>query len=89
MKFRPISDRVLIEPDVPLDKTKGGIIIPDMAQDRPIKGKILAVGRGKKDEPMTVVVGDNVLYGRQSGSMVTLEDKEYLIMRESDIFAVI
>lgn len=89
MKFIPLADRVLIEPDAPLEKTKGGIIIPDIAKDRPMKGKILAVGKGKKDEPMTVAVEDVVLYGRHSGSPITLDEKEYLIMREADIFAII
>ena len=70
-------------------KTKGGIIIPDTAKEKPMKGKVIAVGNGKKDEPMTVKAGDTVLYGKYAGTEITIEGDEYLIMRESDIFAIV
>jgi chaperonin GroES len=85
----PIKDRVLIEPALAEEKTAGGIIIPDTAKEKPQKGKVLAVGKGKKDEPMTVKVGDTVLYGKYSGTEVIIEGKTYLIMREDDIYMVI
>jgi len=85
----PIKDRVLVEPALAEEKTAGGIIIPDTAKEKPQKGKVLAVGKGKKDEPMTVKVGDNVLYGKYSGTEVIIEGKTYLIMREDDIYMVI
>ena len=71
------------------EKTAGGIIIPDTVKEKPQRGKIVAVGTGKKDEPMTVKVGDNVLYGKYSGTEIQLEGKDLLIMRESDIFAIV
>jgi chaperonin GroES len=89
MKVKPLFDRVLIEPTIAEEKTASGIFIPDTARERPVKGTVVAVGQGKKDEPITVKVGDTVLYGKHSGSVITVEDKEYLFMRESDIFAVI
>jgi len=70
-------------------KTAGGIIIPDTAKEKPQRGKVVAVGAGKKDEPMTVKVGDTVLYGKYAGTEITVEGDEYLIMRESDIFAIL
>ena len=85
----PIKDRVLVEPALAEEKTAGGIIIPDTAKEKPQKGKVLAVGKGKKDEPMTVKEGDKVLYGKYAGTEITVEGKEYLIMKESDIYAVI
>jgi chaperonin GroES len=85
----PIKDRVLIEPALAEEKTAGGIIIPDTAKEKPQKGKVLAIGKGKKDEPMTVKVGDTVLYGKYSGTEVIIEGKTYLIMREDDIYMVI
>ena len=85
----PTKDRVLVEPAPAEEKTAGGIIIPDTAKEKPQKGKVIAVGKGKKDEPMTVKVGDTVLYGKYSGTEVTLEGKTYLIMREDDIYMVI
>jgi chaperonin GroES len=85
----PTKDRVLVEPAPAEEKTAGGIIIPDTAKEKPQKGKVLAVGKGKKDEPMTVKVGDTVLYGKYSGTEVVLEGKTYLIMREDDIYMVI
>lgn len=85
----PIADRVLIEPDAAETKTAGGIIIPDTAKEKPQKGTIIAVGSGKKDEPMTVKKGDKVLYGKYSGTEISIDGKDYLIMRESDIYAII
>ncbi len=85
----PMKDRVLIEPALAEEKTAGGIIIPDTAKEKPQKGIVVAVGKGKKDEPMTVKVGDSVLYGKYSGTEVTVDGKTYLIMREDDIFMVI
>ena len=80
---------MLVQPNAAEEKTAGGIIIPDTAKEKPQKGKVVAVGIGKKDEPMTVKVGDSVLYGKYSGTEITIEGNDYLIMRESDIFAVI
>ena len=87
--LKPLADRVLVQPNAAEEKTAGGIIIPDTAKEKPQKGKVVAVGIGKKDEPMTVKVGDSVLYGKYSGTEITIEGNDYLIMRESDIFAVI
>lgn len=89
MNIKPLADRVLVEPAQAEEKTAGGIIIPDTAKEKPQKGKIVAVGNGKKDEPITVKVGDTVLYGKYAGTEITVEGKEYLIMRESDIYAII
>ena len=89
LKVKPIADRVLVEPSAAEEKTAGGLYIPDTAKEKPQRGKIVAVGAGKKDEPMTVKVGDVVLYGKYAGTEVTIEGKDYLIMRESDILAVI
>lgn len=86
---KPLADRVIIEPAKQEEKTAGGIIIPDTAQEKPQKGIVLAVGKGKKDEPMTVKVGDTVIYGKYSGTELSFEGKEYLIMKESDIYAII
>jgi chaperonin GroES len=85
----PMKDRVLVEPAQAEEKTAGGIIIPDTAKEKPQKGKVLAVGKGKKDEPMTVKVGDTVLYGKYSGTEVVIEGKTYLIMKEDDIYMII
>ncbi len=87
--MKPIHDRVLIEPEQAEEKTASGIIIPDTAKEKPQRGKVVAVGTGKKDEPITVKVGDEVLYGKYSGTEITVDGKEYLIMRESDIFAIL
>ena len=84
-----MKDRVLIEPALAEEKTAGGIIIPDTAKEKPQKGTVVSVGPGKKDEPMTVKVGDVVLYGKYSGTEITIDGGNYLIMRESDIVAVI
>ena len=89
MKFRPLHDRVLIEVLDSSEKTAGGIIIPDTAQEKPQEGVIVAVGKGKKDEPMTVKNGDKVLYGKYSGTEIKFDGKDYLIMKESDILAII
>jgi len=89
VSIKPLADRVLVEPAVAESKTASGIIIPDTAKEKPQKGVIIAVGAGKKDEPITVKVGDQVLYGKYAGTEITVEGKEYLIMRESDIFAVL
>ena len=89
VKFQPLSNRVLVRRLEQEEKLKGGIIIPDTAKEKPQKGKVVAVGTGKKDEPMTVKVGDNILYGKYAGTEITVEGREYLIMRESDIFAIV
>ena len=89
VKVKPLADRVIVEPAAAELKTAGGIIIPDMAKEKPQKGKVLAVGTGKIDEPMTVKVGDEVLYGKYSGTEVTIEGQDLLIMRESDLYAII
>jgi len=89
VKIKPLADRVLVEPAPAEEKTAGGIIIPDTAKEKPQKGKVIAVGNGKPDEPMTVKVGDSVLYGKYSGTELSLEGNEYLMMRESDLLAII
>lgn len=89
VKVKPLKDRVLIEPALAEEKTAGGIIIPDTAKEKPQKGTVVAVGSGKKDEPLTCKVGDTVLYGKYSGTEVTIDGANYLIMREDDIYAII
>jgi len=89
MKIKPLADRVLVEPAPAEEKTASGIIIPDTAKEKPQKGKVVAVGPGKKDEPVTVSVGDTVLYGKYAGTEISIDGQDYLIMRESDIFAII
>ncbi|NLF44218.1 MAG: co-chaperone GroES [Bacteroidales bacterium] len=89
VNIKPLADRVLVEPAKAEEKTAGGIIIPDTAKEKPQKGIVIAVGTGKKDEPMTVKVGDNVLYGKYSGTEISVDGNDYLIMRESDIYAII
>lgn len=89
LTIKPLADRILVEPSPAEEKTAGGIIIPDTAKEKPQKGKVVAVGTGKKDEPITVKVGDTVLYGKYSGTEISVEGKDYLIMRESDIYAII
>ncbi|WP_212113136.1 co-chaperone GroES [Candidatus Shikimatogenerans silvanidophilus] len=89
IKIKPLADRVLIEPSPAEEKTSSGIIIPDTAKEKPQRGKIIAVGPGKKDNCMCVKVGQEVLYGKYSGTELIWENKEYLIMRESDIIAII
>ncbi len=89
IKIKPLADRVIVESAKAEEKTAGGIIIPDTAKEKPQRGKIVAVGKGKPDEPMTVKVGDTVLYGKYAGTEITIEGKDYLIMREADVFAII
>lgn len=89
VSVRPLADRVLVEPAPAETKTAGGLIIPDTAKEKPMKGKVVAVGNGKKDEPITVKVGDTVLYGKYAGTEIQIDGKELLIMRESDIYAII
>jgi chaperonin GroES len=89
LSIKPLADRVLVEVAAAEEKTASGIIIPDTAKEKPQRGKVVAVGNGKKDEPLTVKVGDTILYGKYAGTEITVEGKEYLIMRESDIFAII
>lgn len=86
--LQPLADRVLIEPSPAEEKTASGIIIPDTAKEKPLKGTVVAVGNGKKDEPMTVKKGDSVLYGQYSGTEIKLDGTTYLIMKEADIYGV-
>ena len=87
--IRPLADRVLIEPKEAETKTAAGIYIPDTAKEKPQQGKVIAVGPGKKDEPMEVKVGDEVLYGKYAGTEVSVEGKKYLIVKQSDILAIL
>jgi len=89
VNVKPLADRVLVQAAPAEETTASGIIIPDTAKEKPQRGKVIAVGSGKKDEPMTVNVGDTVLYGKYSGTEISIEGTDYLIMRESDIFAVL
>lgn len=89
LNIKPLADRVLVEPAAAEEKTASGIIIPDTAKEKPQRGTVVAVGNGKKDEPLTVKTGDSVLYGKYSGTEISLNGKDYLIMRESDIYAVL
>lgn len=89
LKIKPLADRVIIEASAAEEKTTGGIIIPDTAKEKPQKGIVVAAGPGKQDEPLTVKVGDTVLYGKYTGTEISFENKDYLIMRESDIVAII
>lgn len=89
LNIKPLADRVLIEPVEAETKTASGIIIPDNAKEKPQKGKVVAIGNGTKDEPLTVKVGDSVLYGKYAGTELKLDGKDYLIMRESDILAIV
>lgn len=89
LSIKPLADRVLVKAAAAEEKTASGIIIPDTAKEKPQRGEVVAVGGGKKDEPLTVKVGDTVLYGKYAGTEITVEGKEYLIMREADIFAIL
>lgn len=94
MNLKPLGDRVIVKPKAPQEVTKGGIILPDTAQEKPMEGEIVAVGNGKSDDngkkiALDLKVGDKVLYGKYSGTEVKLNDEELLIMRESDVYAVI
>ena len=89
MKIKPLADRVLIEPKEAETKTAGGLFIPDTAKEKPQQGVVVAVGNGKKDEPMELTVGDTVLYGKYAGTEISVDGKNYLIMRQSDVVAVL
>ena len=89
VKLKPLADRVLIEPKEAETKTASGIFIPDTAREKPQQGKVIAVGPGIKDEKMEVKVGDLVLYGKYSGTEITVDGKDYLIMKQTDIFAIV
>ncbi len=89
MNIKPLADRVLVEPAAAEEKTAGGIYIPDTAKEKPQRGTVVAVGPGTKDEPTTVKAGDTVLYGKYSGTELQVDGKDYLMMRESDILAIV
>ena len=89
MSIKPLADRVLIKPADAEEKTASGIIIPDSAKEKPLKGKVIAVGNGTKDEEMVLKEGDQVLYGKYAGTEIELDDNKYLIMRQSDVLAII
>jgi len=89
MNIKPLADRVLIKPAAAEEKTIGGIIIPDSAKEKPLKGEVMAVGNGTKDEPMVLKAGDKVLYGKYAGTEIEVEGELYLIMRQSDVLATI
>lgn len=94
-KIRPLGDRVVVEPLEAEEKSKGGIILPDTAKEKPQEGKVIAVGKGKINEktgeviPIEVKVGDKVLYGKYSGTEITVDEKQYIILREDDILAIV
>lgn len=89
MNIKPLADRVLIEPTPAEEVTSAGIIIPDSAKEKPLKGKVLATGNGTKDEEMVLKEGDQVLYGKYAGTEIELDGAKYLIMRQNDVLAVI
>jgi chaperonin GroES len=89
LNVTPLHDRVIVKADAAEEKTAGGIIIPDTAKEKPQRGTVVAVGAGKKDEPVTVKAGDTVLYGKYAGTEISIDGQELLIMRESDILAII
>lgn len=89
MNIKPLADRVLIEPVAAEEVTMSGIIIPDSAKEKPLKGKVLAVGNGTKDEEMVLKVGDTVLYGKYAGAEIEIEGEKYLMMRQSDVLAIV
>ena len=89
MNVKPLSDRVLIAPAAAEEKTVGGIIIPDTAKEKPLKGQVVAVGHGTKDEEMVLKAGDQVLYGKYAGTELELDGEKYLIMRQSDVLAIL
>ena len=89
MTIKPLADRVLVESAAAEEKTVGGIIIPDTAKEKPLQGKVLAVGNGTKDEEMFVKEGDTVLYGKYAGTELEYEGKKYLVMRQNDILAIL
>lgn len=89
MNIKPLADRVLVKPAAAEEKTVSGIIIPDTAKEKPLKGEIIAVGEGTKDEKMVVKKGDNVLYGKYAGTEIEYNDEKLIIMRQSDVLAII
>lgn len=89
VNITPLHDRVIVKPAAAEEKTAGGIIIPDTAKEKPQRGTVVAAGPGKKDEPMTVKSGDTVLYGKYAGTEISIEGQDLLIMRESDILAIV
>jgi chaperonin GroES len=89
VKIKPLADRVLVEPQAAEAKTASGIIIPDSAKEKPQRGTVIAAGPGTKDEKMEVKVGDVILYGKYAGTELSLDKKDYLIMRQSDILAIV
>ncbi|MCH5224531.1 MAG: co-chaperone GroES [Muribaculaceae bacterium] len=89
MNLKPLADRVLIKPTAAEEVTMSGIIIPDSAKEKPLRGKVLAAGKGTKDEAMILKEGDEVLFGKYSGTEIEFEGEKYLIMRQSDVFAII
>ena len=88
-KIQPLADRVLVQPAAAEEKTVGGIIIPDSAKEKPLRGTVLAVGNGTKDEPMILKQGDQVLYGKYAGTELEFEGEKYLIIKQQDVLAVI
>ncbi|MEN9993850.1 MAG: hypothetical protein RL762_507 [Bacteroidota bacterium] len=88
VNFKPLADRVLVEPAPAEQKTASGIIIPDTAKEKPLRGTVVAAGSGKTDEPMTVKVGDTILYGQYAGTEIKIDGQNFLIMRESDIYGI-
>jgi len=89
MNIKPLADRVLIKPNAAEEKSAGGIILPDSAKEKPLRGKVVAKGNGTKDEEMVVKEGDEVLYGKYAGTEIEFDGEKYLIMRQSDILAII
>ncbi|MGB1971700.1 MAG: co-chaperone GroES [Flavobacteriaceae bacterium] len=89
LNIKPLADRVLVEPAAAETKTSSGIIIPDTAKEKPQRGTVVAIGSGTKDNPMSVAVGDTVLYGKYAGTELSHEGEDYLIMKESDILAIV
>jgi chaperonin GroES len=89
VNVKPLHDRVIVKAAEKAEKTASGIIIPDTAQEKPQKGEVVAVGNGTKDFPMTVKVGDTILFGKYSGTEIEIEEQKYLLMKETDIFAII
>ena len=88
-KIQPLADRVLVQPAAAEEKTVGGIIIPDSAKEKPLRGTVLAVGNGTKDEPMILKQGDQVLYGKHAGTELEFDGEKYLIIKQQDVLAVI
>ncbi len=87
--IQPLADRVLIKPAAAEERTVGGIIIPDSAKEKPLRGEVLAVGQGTQDEAMILKVGDQVLYGKYAGTELELDGEKFLIMRQSDVLAIV